>query len=91
MAHSHSEKSKIVFFLTRQEEERSMVKAEKDEVNIDSLDLEKEEDGNTSVGTFTGDIPIIHAEELARFSGFSQMFSGCSQVFTDILHKTFSR
>ena len=36
-----------------------MVKAEKDEVNIDSLDLEKEEDGNFNVETFTGDLPIL--------------------------------
>ena len=37
----------------------SMVKAEKEQVNIDSLDLEKEEDGNFNVETFTGDLPIL--------------------------------
>ena len=43
----------------------SMVKADKKEVNADSLDLEKEEEGNISVGTSTGDLPIsFHAEEL---------------------------
>ena len=37
----------------------SKVKADKEEVNADSLDLEKEEEGNISVGTSTGDLPIF--------------------------------
>ena len=36
-----------------------MVKADKEEVNADLLDLEKEEEGNISVGTSTGDLPIF--------------------------------
>ena len=32
---------------------------EEEEVNTDSLDLEKEEEGHISVGTLTGDIPIF--------------------------------
>ena len=39
----------------------TVVKADKEEeeVNADSLDLEKEEEGNISVGTSTGDLPIF--------------------------------
>ena len=37
----------------------SMLKADKEEVNADSLDLEKEEEGNISVGTSSGDLPIF--------------------------------
>ena len=39
----------------------TLVKADKEEeeVNTDSLDLEKEEEGNISVGTSTGDLPIF--------------------------------
>ena len=37
----------------------TLVKADKEEVNADSLDLEKEEEGNISVGTSTGDLPIF--------------------------------
>ena len=39
----------------------TLVKADKEEeeVNTDSLDLEKEEEGNISVGTLTGDLTIF--------------------------------
>ena len=37
----------------------TLVKADKEEVNADSLDSEKEEEGNISVGTSTGDLPIF--------------------------------
>ena len=39
----------------------TVVKADKEEeeVNADSLDLEKEEEGNNSVGTSTSDLPIF--------------------------------
>ena len=37
----------------------SVLKADKEEVNADSLDLKKEEEGNISVGTSTGDSPIF--------------------------------
>ena len=52
-----------------------MVKAEKDEVNFDSLDLVKEEDGNISVGTFTGDLPIFSRQEALKIL----------RIFTDVL------
>ena len=63
-----------------------MVKAEKDEVNFDSLDLEKEEDGNISVGTFTGDLPIFSrrgALKILRiFSDVQRMLSGVHRCST---------
>ena len=37
----------------------SVLKADKEEVNADSLDMVKEEEGNISVGTSTGDLPIF--------------------------------
>ena len=37
----------------------TLVKADKEEMNADSLDSEKEEEGNISVGTSTGDSPIF--------------------------------
>ena len=37
----------------------TVVEADKEEVNADSLDSEKEEEGNISVGTSTGDSPIF--------------------------------
>ena len=62
-----------------------MVKAEKDEVNIDSLDLEKEEDGNISVGTFTGDLPNSFTPRSSQDSQdilrYSQDALRCSQMF----------
>ena len=37
----------------------TLVKADKEEMNADSLDSEKEEEGNISVGTLTGDLTIF--------------------------------
>ena len=37
----------------------TVVMPDKEEVNADSLDLEKEEEGNISVGALTGDLPIF--------------------------------
>ena len=65
-----------------------MVKADKEEVNADSLDLEKEEEGNISVGTSTGDLPIFTTRSSQTDPTYSAKASGglLPPSFHDLLH-----
>ena len=51
-----------------------MLKADKEEVNADSLDLEEEEEGNISDGTSTGDLPIFTPRSSQADHAFSTPF-----------------